>query len=57
MAEQQRIDAPVRRLPSAGEIDAWIAQHLAEFDEQRRRNHQNGSTATAPAAPKDGGDR
>jgi hypothetical protein len=37
-------------LPSAGEIDEWIAQHLAEFDAQRRRNQQNGSTATAPDA-------
>jgi hypothetical protein len=53
------IIATVRRspLPSAGEIDEWIKQHLAEFDEQRRRNHQNGSTATAPDAPKNGSDR
>ena len=44
-------------LPSAGEIDAWIEQRLAEFDEQRRRNQQHGSTATAPDTPQNGGDR
>jgi hypothetical protein len=42
-------------LPSAGEIDEWIKQHLAEFDEQRRRSQQNGSTATAPDASGNGG--
>jgi hypothetical protein len=53
---EQQTDAPVRRspLPSAGEIDEWINQHLAEFDEQRRRNHQNGSTAAAPASSSNG---
>jgi hypothetical protein len=44
-------------LPSAGEIDEWIKQRLAEFDDQRRRNQQNGSTATAPDAPNNGSDR
>jgi hypothetical protein len=44
-------------LPSAGEIDEWIKQRLAEFDEHRRRNQQNGSTATTPAASKAEDDR
>jgi hypothetical protein len=50
-------EAPRSPLPSAGEIDEWIKQHLAESDEQRRRNQPNGSTATAPDAPKNGGER
>jgi hypothetical protein len=39
-------------LPSAGEIDEWIKQRLAEFDDQCRRSQQDGSTATTPAASK-----
>jgi hypothetical protein len=38
-------------LPSAGEIDARIEQHLAEFDEQRRRSRQDGPTIRL--SPKD----
>jgi hypothetical protein len=44
-------------LPSAGEIDEWIKQRLAEFDEQRRRGQQNGSTDTTPPASNAEGDR
>jgi hypothetical protein len=38
-------------LPSAGEIDASIEQHLAEFDDQRRRSQQDGPTILL--SPKD----
>jgi hypothetical protein len=38
-------------LPSAGEIDARIEQHLAEFDARRRRSQQDGPTILL--SPKD----